>query len=190
MDNNTVPHYATVLHIYGLRDPVSGSIRYVGSADDPRHRMSGHWRERLRTKSDKADWLRSLDRQGLAPELVILDTSSAVERLEAERYWIDKLLAAGHPLLNVVYGPAKPQLPPTVPAAMDDPDELVNASEAARIKGVSRQAVTQALRSGRLTGQRWGRYWLVRRSDLLGWSPLAGYPKGKPRGPNKEKPNE
>jgi excisionase family DNA binding protein len=52
--------------------------------------------------------------------------------------------------------------------------EVVSASEAARIKGVSRSAVSQACARGDLDCYRTGRTLLVRRPSLDAWTPDPG----------------
>jgi excisionase family DNA binding protein len=52
--------------------------------------------------------------------------------------------------------------------------EVVSASEAARIKGVSRQAISQACERGDLDCYRTGRTLLVRRRSLDAWTPAEG----------------
>lgn len=47
----------------------------------------------------------------------------------------------------------------------------VDLPEAARLKGVSRQAVWGACREGRLKARRLGRFWLVPLADLRKWRP-------------------
>jgi excisionase family DNA binding protein len=49
--------------------------------------------------------------------------------------------------------------------------EIVTAAQAAAEKGCSRQAVSQAIAAGRLKGERWGRFYVIRREDLDQWEP-------------------
>lgn len=47
----------------------------------------------------------------------------------------------------------------------------VDVPEAARRKGVSRQAVWEACRRKRLAARRHGRFWLIQLADLRKWHP-------------------
>jgi excisionase family DNA binding protein len=49
--------------------------------------------------------------------------------------------------------------------------DMLTAAEAAREKGCSRQAVSQAVQAGRLRGEKWGRFYVIRRKDLDAWRP-------------------
>lgn len=76
--------------IYGLAHPRTHQVRYVGKSKNVRRRYSEHLS--VTRKGDKSfhlyHWLRKLQRQGLKPELVILETVMKEEWTEKERYWI------------------------------------------------------------------------------------------------------
>ncbi len=50
----------------------------------------------------------------------------------------------------------------------------INATQAAALHGVSRQAVDLWIRQGRIAAQRVGRYWFLRRSDVEAYAPVRG----------------
>jgi hypothetical protein len=59
--------------IYGLVDPRSSLVRYVGASVRPTQRREDHIREaRGPSQTAKAQWLRELDANGLAPFMHIL----------------------------------------------------------------------------------------------------------------------
>ncbi len=79
----------TAAYIYGLVDPRTNFIRYVGKSVDPQIRLSRHLRPHS-TDSPKtycARWIRSLKTIGLEPTLTILE-GPCENWEEAERRWI------------------------------------------------------------------------------------------------------
>ncbi|MGA3027197.1 MAG: helix-turn-helix domain-containing protein [Bryobacteraceae bacterium] len=60
---------------------------------------------------------------------------------------------------------------------LDDPDEWISQAEAARLRGVSRQAIALLVKKGRLSVLKIGGRLLVRRKDVEEFSPE---PAGRP----------
>jgi hypothetical protein len=98
-------------HVYGLLCPVSNKVRYVGRSQHVTERYRQHVTllgispDGPRTPRER--WITELKSQGLAPELVILETiegegiaATGGRAKEAERAWVRRLLDAGHPLTN------------------------------------------------------------------------------------------
>lgn len=84
--------------IYGLVDPHTKKIRYVGKSKHPEKRLSGHLLNKSLRGKNLSEWLECLDKK---PELIIL--ASGLTPKEAhlrEAFYIDKLLSEGAPLLN------------------------------------------------------------------------------------------
>jgi hypothetical protein len=77
------------LLIYGLRDPRTGEIRYVGRTTRGIRRITEHLMpSNLRQVTPKTTWLRSLVAAGLKPETVILmHCLNAAALHEAEAWW-------------------------------------------------------------------------------------------------------
>lgn len=76
-------------YIYGLRDPVTGVIRYVGASVNPRNRLSSHLgKDEIGSTKEKREWVQGLLDQNLRPELVILEECDWDEWEEKERWWI------------------------------------------------------------------------------------------------------
>jgi hypothetical protein len=94
--------------IYGLSDPRTGEIRYVGKADDPKRRLDNHLSCALRIKSPShtysANWIRLLSRESLKPTMVILEWVPAVEWEHWEQWWIDFFSGCGCRLVNTCEG--------------------------------------------------------------------------------------
>jgi hypothetical protein len=92
-------------YLYGLVDPRSRQLRYVGKANDLARRVRMHlWYARHGEETHKARWLRGLLAAGARPEPVPLDRVPLEGWQEAERALIAALRAAGVPLSNTAAG--------------------------------------------------------------------------------------
>lgn len=94
--------------VYGLRDPRTAAIRYIGKSATGLSRPRSHFEpKRIATDSNlhKARWLRSLAADGLRPEIVILEACrNDATLLVIERRWIAHGRALGWPLTNLTDG--------------------------------------------------------------------------------------
>ena len=88
--------------IYGLTDPATGEVRYIGKSNNPEKRLKNHLRDRR--KSHRVSWLKSLTRSGLRPGLVILEKVDDADWQEAERRWIKHFQEQGADLTNSTDG--------------------------------------------------------------------------------------
>lgn len=92
-------------YIYGLLDPRTNALRYVGKSCDPilRHRSHiAYGRKRIR-KGVMNQWIKDLADQKLEPELVLIEKIEG-DWKEREIYWIHRLREEGYPLLNTSSG--------------------------------------------------------------------------------------
>lgn len=79
-------------YIYGLTDPRTRKVRYVGKAVDVQRRYRRHLRSAKAGGTHKECWLYALQQQGLKPGLTILQkTKSQAAANRAEIRWIAKL---------------------------------------------------------------------------------------------------
>lgn len=87
--------------IYGLCDPSTGEVRYVGKTSrDPSERLRGHLTDARLGQTHLHRWLRSVSCE---PSLVILEHDP--EDLNVtEREWIARLRAGGTQLCNLTDG--------------------------------------------------------------------------------------
>jgi len=92
--------------IYGLCDPDTGELRYVGKADNPEKRVISHLTEAARGKnrSHRGNWLRSLLAQSKSPRLVVLLNVAKTEWQFWERDLIKFFRDAGANLVNETDG--------------------------------------------------------------------------------------
>jgi group I intron endonuclease len=81
-----------MVQIYGLIDPTTEQVRYVGKSQDAERRFYQH---KYRSNNEKHfenthlhRWLRKLSREGLTPGLVILEVVEDNYWVEREKHWI------------------------------------------------------------------------------------------------------
>jgi hypothetical protein len=95
--------------IYGLLDPGTGELRYIGKANNSRKRLASHLRDSRRRDTPVYRWIRKLLSKGLAPELVVLAECDDWKAKEIEL--IAKARGFGFRLLNVADGGDEPHCP-------------------------------------------------------------------------------
>ena len=88
--------------IYVLIDPDSQKIRYVGYTSNSKRRLVEHLLpSKLKAKTHKNDWIKSLLKIGLKPELICLQEYETAEELpKAEESWYKLLISRGEDLTN------------------------------------------------------------------------------------------
>jgi hypothetical protein len=92
--------------IYGLMDPFSQQLRYVGKSVSGLARPKAHWNpSSLKERTKKAAWVKSvLAKQGI-PEIVVLDEAdSAFDLIPLEMFWIRYFRSIGEKLTNMTDG--------------------------------------------------------------------------------------
>lgn len=157
-----------IAFVYALTDPSDGSTRWVGSTKCPDARMTQHLsraqRARAENRRAKDDWILDVKTRG-GPVFVVLEMLQGVtakQRFAAERAWVDRVRAAGAPLLNTHYmgsaakevrtpGRLRGRPPGRDGARLAQIGEAVraaggNMSAAARALGITRQAVQNSIK--------------------------------------------
>lgn len=87
--------------IYGLIDPNTQHIKYVGKTiDTPEKRLMNHLSDKAKTH--KTNWLKSLN--GIIPEIIILDNCNESNWIFWEQYWISQCRTWGFKLTNTTIG--------------------------------------------------------------------------------------
>lgn len=94
--------------IYGLVDPRTGAVRYVGKSSSGMKRPRDHLKPShiaKETNRHKAHWLRGLRRIGIRAGIRVIEEVPHAEMLDdSERWWIQHARAAGWPLTNIADG--------------------------------------------------------------------------------------
>ena len=88
--------------IYGLKDPTNDQIRYIGKTNNLSKRIGDHITEKR--KHRKNNWIKKLHREGLKPELVVIDQCDESNWKEFEIHYIRLFKSFGARLLNKTNG--------------------------------------------------------------------------------------
>jgi hypothetical protein len=97
-----------MVQIYGLSDPVTGALRYVGKANNAQARLKSHLRDCRRRKTPVYSWMRKLLNSGGVPALVILAECSQEDWPFVEQSMIAAKRLEGAKLLNLAKGGDEP----------------------------------------------------------------------------------
>lgn len=89
--------------IYGLIDPRTRLVRYIGLSSTGMHRPAFHKSLAPHEQTYKANWIKSLHALVLDYEIVVLEEEPA-DLAQAERWWIAFGRACGWPLTNLTSG--------------------------------------------------------------------------------------
>jgi hypothetical protein len=97
---------AKVYCVYGLYDPRTEELRYVGATGNLRHRLIAHQRrERHESlKSRRWLWIGELRQLGLQPAVKIIEECDLEVLASREGYWISFYRHSGAKLVNVSFG--------------------------------------------------------------------------------------
>lgn len=90
--------------IYGLIDPRTDLIRYVGKSSSGLNRPRQHRKDPVTQTTYCARWIGSLQQQGLDIQITILEKTTAETLSEAERWWIAYGRLSEWPLTNLTDG--------------------------------------------------------------------------------------
>lgn len=90
--------------IYGLVDPRTGEVRYIGKTVNGERRLRSHRSQMKGDRSHKGAWLRQLRKLGLTFEMNVLEVASPDLLLERESVWIAFGREQGWPLTNLTNG--------------------------------------------------------------------------------------
>lgn len=91
--------------IYGLVDPTTGQLRYIGRSSSGLERPRRHAALSGREDTHKARWIRECLDLGLRPKIILLQAFEEPDILnQAEIHWIAYFRAMGCPLTNLTDG--------------------------------------------------------------------------------------
>lgn len=102
-----------IVQIYGLIDPLTNQIRYIGKAVCASKRLKSHVSDSRKKNSPVHIWIRDLQSKKLIPRLTLIETVSLSAWPDAERRTIAKYRKT-HSLLNVAAGGNQPYCSPEV----------------------------------------------------------------------------
>lgn len=90
-------------YIYGLYDPRTEELRYIGKTNDPRERMWNHCNPKQAGRTHRDFWiklLRSLNLEPVMRILEVIENSNDHDWQDRERFWISHYRATGARLTN------------------------------------------------------------------------------------------
>jgi len=96
------------VYIYGLIDPSTNELRYVGKSISPKTRLRKHISERNLHDTYKDRWLCKLHDNKLKPEIIILDIVDESEWVFWEQHYISYFKCLGCRLTNATLGGDQP----------------------------------------------------------------------------------
>lgn len=164
--------------IYGLADPETHHLRYVGKSTSGLHRPQAHsqpWAIKKYAGTHKGSWIKGLVDRGLVPDIVIIETLDCPETLyDHERFWIKYFREMGCRLTNLTDGGEGTQ----GHHHTAESKKLQSLAKKGKPLTPARAAAVQKMIASNV-----GRKWGPRPAE---WSAKLGYWKGKV-GPNKGK---
>lgn len=96
-----------MVEIYALIDPITGHVKYIGKAKLAKKRYSQHMTRSRSNNNSKTycyDWIRSLTKKSLKPELLVLDKVEESEWKFWEQHYISLYKSFGYKLTNLNNG--------------------------------------------------------------------------------------
>lgn len=132
------------VYIYGLHDPRSGELCYIGKANDPKKRLKSHLRDMKRRKTPVYKWMSELAACDMAPNLSVLVECCDQSWPQHEVEQIALAKEAGANLLNVAKGGKEPHCSKEVRQA----NGRRNASERDKKLWRGKMILGQALKRG------------------------------------------
>lgn len=97
-----------MIEIYGLIDPMTQELRYIGKSKNSKKRLIKHISERNLRETYKDRWLRKLYDQNLKPEIIIIDNVEEHEWEFWEIHYISYFKSIGCKLTNGTKGGDQP----------------------------------------------------------------------------------
>lgn len=93
----------SAVYIYGLYEPDTGALRYIGKSIRPFERLRNHINDKSRCH--RTNWIRSLVARGLEPDIAIIEEIRGEwPWQESERHWIAYAKKHGANLVNETSG--------------------------------------------------------------------------------------
>ena len=88
--------------VYGLIDPISKNLRYIGFTSNPQRRLANHHiPSKLQELNHKNNWIKSLIKNGQQAEMIVIqEYETSTELPDAEIFWYQYFKMQGAELTN------------------------------------------------------------------------------------------
>lgn len=96
------------VYIYGLSDPITNEIRYIGKTVNMKNRYKKHVYQSKYLKTKIGNWIKKLISINLKPNILLIEECEENNWIEREKYWIKKYKEDGYNLLNIHEGGNEP----------------------------------------------------------------------------------
>lgn len=100
----------TTVIIYGLVDPITNTVRYVGKTINLRRRIRDHCTRCNKNVTHLNSWLLGLKNNGLKPEVFVVDEVDNDDWIFWEQHYISLFKSWGFKLLNMTIGGDNPPI--------------------------------------------------------------------------------
>lgn len=98
--------------IYGLIDPITNEIKYIGRSSSGLRRPKAHWATSILKKEKnryKKNWIQKILKNNLKPEIIVLESFEPCDHIneilnESEQFWIAYFSFIGAKLTNLTNG--------------------------------------------------------------------------------------
>ena len=97
-----------IVEIYSLSHPLTKEIRYIGKANNSKSRLKTHLSDSKRRNTPVYCWIRSLSKNGLIPELKVIEITDIDNWKLCETKQIEIHKNNGCKLLNIAKGGDEP----------------------------------------------------------------------------------
>jgi group I intron endonuclease len=97
-----------IVYIYGLVDPITNQLRYIGKSVNPKSRFRRHIADINLHDSYKDRWIRYLVEKGFKPTLLIIDIVNKDEWIYWEKFYISYFKFIGFNMVNGTLGGDEP----------------------------------------------------------------------------------
>lgn len=94
----------TTTFIYGLIDPRTNQLRYIGKANDIQKRLYAHYKDATCKNTYKSQWLKGLFKENKKPKVIIIEEVPKKCWQKYEKYWIEYYKNKGCKLTNGTNG--------------------------------------------------------------------------------------
>ena len=120
------------VHIYGLIDPRTQELRYIGKTNKkPEKRLKEHLE--CRGQGHKINWIKDILASGSTPEIFVIEDVPEHEWQDSERFWISYFRYIGSNLTNVGNGGYGGTTTPETRAKIGAAQRGMKRSEVAKI---------------------------------------------------------